>query len=278
MKYKTFLLETSGKKPVLDEPSYKNTISEEEAIKLIKTHCKNVNIKKPLYRGMKRKYGEDFYSIQADKGSRKSQNTSNHYTLIIDHFLNSKYGNRVPFRGKSLICTNDLSYTYNYGDAFVIFPYDDTEIGKCPHFDIWHTRIALGDIRGTIDDINNYLNDVVSDPKSYSDIVNAITKFLNDDSNDGAKGWAGQIYAAFKDTWEEWGDDEEWDEVDKKDVVEGVLEQAYDPEHSLEFEFGTYKELEIDELDTEHEFWFGGKCVAIEITEFKMMIRNGKFE
>ena len=76
----------------------------------------------------------------------------------------------------------------------------------------------------------------------------------------------------------DWDDGEEWVDVDKKDVVEGVLEEVYDIEHSLNMEFGTYKELEIDELDSDHEFWFGGKCIAIERMAYRKMLHNGVFE
>lgn len=253
---------------------YKNVITEEQAIELIKKHCKNVDPQKPLYRGMKSKYGEYYYMIEASKGNRVSANTSNHYTLIIDHLL----GNN-PLRSKSIICTNDLKYTYIYGDAFVVFPYDDVEIGKCEYDDIWINKVSFnGVISGDLPDVNDILQEVVPSPKSYADIVNGLAKFLDDESNADKKGDIGKLYDAFKDMWSDWDDGEEWSDVDKKDVVEGVLEQVYDPEHSLGMEFGTYKELEIDELDTDHEFWFGGKCIVIENNTYKKMLREGMFE
>lgn len=281
MKYKMFLMETE--KHTLDEPSYKKVITEDEAIKLIKSHCKNVDFKKPLYRGMKA-YGrsQEFLSMEGQKGSRKSSETSNHYTLIIDHLLKQNYRS-APLRGASLICTNDKSYAGNYGKEYALFPYDDVEIGKCDEEDIWGYRVSIGDgsVSDKIADVNDYFSEVVDNPKSYEDIVNQLAKFLDDEENEKSKGsMIRNLYVAFKSDWEDRGMDEdgEWSEADKKDVVEGALEGAYSPDSNFNMEFGTYKELEIDELDTHHEFWFGGKCVAIEYNTYKQMIDDGMFE
>lgn len=278
MKYKTFLLETT--KHTLDEPSYKTKISEDDAIKLIKEHCKNVDVNKPLFRGMNR--GDDFCVIEGQKGGRKSKNTTNHYTLIIDEQLKNKFSH-APLRSKSLICSNNLSYTSSFGNAtYALFPYDDVEIGKCEYQDLWDTNIFFTrEFRGSIDFINIMLNEVIKNPASYGEIVKAIAKVLDnpdfEDSGDDEDGRV-LVYKAFKDIWEDWDDGDEWEDVDKESVVEGVLEQAYDPEHGLNMEFGTYKELEIDELDSNHEFWFGGKCVAIMVQEYKSLLKDGMFE
>lgn len=275
MKYKTFLLESKGKSPHSDEGSYKKAISVDDAVDLIKKHCKSVDIDAPLYRGMKRNHNEDAYLFEASKGGRVSRNTSNHYTLIIDDLLSSekKY---APLRGKSIIVTNEVNYAYNYGDAFVIFPYDDTEIGKCEHFDIWESNISFdGVLTGKIDDINDYLNVIVPNPSSYKDIVEGLAKYMSEPKHPkvGAK-----LYDGIKSVWESWDTGDEWDDVDKEDVVDEVLRQVYDVEHSLGMEFGTYKELDIADTDSEHEFWIGGKCIAIEVTEFKKLKKDGAFE
>lgn len=282
MDFKTFLLESSDK-PELDEPSYKKVITEQEAIKLIKSHCKNVDPEHPLYRGMKA-YGrsQEFLSMEGQKGSRKSSETSNHYTLIIDHFLKQDYRS-APLRGASLICTNDKNYAGNYGKTYVLFPYDDVEIGKCDEEDIWGYRVSIGDgsVSAKIADVNDYLAEVIDNPKSYQDIVNALSKFLEDEENEKSSSrMAKDIYASFKGDWIDRGmdEEEEWSEADKKDVVEGALEGAYHPESNFNMEFGTYKELEIDELDSHHEFWFGGKCVAIEYGRYKELLSEGAFE
>lgn len=276
MKYKNFLLETA--KHELDEPSYKNKIAEDDAIKLIKQHCKNVDPKYPLYRGMNGK--DEFYTIEGNIGGRKSKNTSNHYTLIIDEQLKNNY-RFAPLRSRSLICTNDLSYTVSYGNnTYALFPYDNVEIGKCSSFDLWETNIHFnGHLHGSIDSINSIFAKIIKNPISYQDIVDSLAKVLDDPKNEDSSDEKEIIYKAFKEVWEDIGDDEsEWDDVDKKDVVQIALEQYYEPEHGLGMEFGTYKELEIDELDSHHEFWFGGKCVAIQLEKYKKMLKDGKFE
>ena len=75
------------------------TISLEDAIKLIKENCDVNNF---LYRGYKS--SQKYLHIDSNKSERKSANTSNHYTVLIDTFLDDIF----PLRSKSIICTNDI--------------------------------------------------------------------------------------------------------------------------------------------------------------------------
>lgn len=274
MKYNDFIIINESN----DVDGYKKEIDVVEAVKLIKKHCGDIDIEKPLFRGMRKV--KDAYVMEGQKGARVSRDTTNHYTLIIDDILKNQYSH-APLRSKSLICTNTLSYAKNYGTGvYAIFPYNDVEIGKCEYHDIWSSRITFDrEVNGTLVDMNEFLSEIIYRPKSYDDIVVAFTKVLEDDSNEGKKDAKGKFYEIFKGAWEDWGHDEEWVDVDKADVVRGVFELHYDPEHALGMKFGTYKELEIDELvDEEHEFWFGGKCVAIEYEVYKKLLKDGEFE
>lgn len=50
---------------------------------------------------------------------------------------------------------------------------------------------------------------------------------------------------------------------------------AYDPENTFEYEIrGTYKELNIDDIDTDHEFWIGNKDYCNTLFRMEIYIKT----
>lgn len=273
MKYQQFLIMEKEHSKVDGSEGYKSELTEEKAIEIIKTKCKNVDVNKPLWRGMK--YEKDFYLIEGQKGSRKSANTSNHYTLIIDEILKSDFS-YAPLRSKSIICSTNQRYASNYGLAYAIFPFDDVEIGQCEYDDIWYTNIYIGGYEETIKDVNSLFKYVSNNPESYEEIVKDIVFDMEHNERDD---WE-EITLHIADRYIDDHGEDEFEKSDKDDVVEYVLYSMYHPEHALGMKFGTYKELEIDEMEKDDSFevWFGGKCIAIDMHTYKKMITSGKFE
>lgn len=113
-----------------------------DADEFIKTRCKNAlawheseGIR--LYRGIPSQV--DAF-IQFPPKGRKSANTSNYSTLIID---NDPAWAAFPKRSESFICTTDEKYAYDYGTVYEVYPADGANIGVCPGEDIWFSFSTL---------------------------------------------------------------------------------------------------------------------------------------
>lgn len=126
-------------------------ISEEEFIEGISTKCKQALKEAPIWRGV---YGDsyDFGFIQPGKFTRKSANTLNWYTFLVN---NSPTWKAYPKR--SLICTFNQGTAEGYGggNTYRVFPVDGANIGIAPNSDFWVSFKAAfnGGIR-TLDDMN----------------------------------------------------------------------------------------------------------------------------
>src|SRR5574344_2183201 len=128
MKFIDFLHENTN--------SYKTKISIDKAKQLIKDHCKNIDLKRPLWRGMRDT--DNSFILHGEKGNRVSITDGNYHTVIIDHNI-SKNKLNYPLRSKSIICITDKgkSNTEIFGDErYAILPFDNTVIGVVPESDI----------------------------------------------------------------------------------------------------------------------------------------------
>ena len=90
-----------------------------------------------IYRGdWNIKKSSDF-GAEIVPGLRVSQNTSNVYTRLLSDLLPS--WKAFPPRNRAAICTTSASNASDYGDSYVIFPENGTEIGICSDYDIWNS-------------------------------------------------------------------------------------------------------------------------------------------
>jgi len=109
-------------------------ITEEEAIKLLKTtHSEAIN-SAPIYRG-ERMFEDDYIFITPNPNNlRTSRNTVNYYTLIMN---NAEIWKRFPKR--QIICTTEKStaISYGHGKAYRVFPKNGAKIGIVHKPDIW---------------------------------------------------------------------------------------------------------------------------------------------
>jgi len=162
MRLKQFINESRGKVLSLDDTK-----------KLLQTKCKKAveEYKKGniIYRGINN-YNNYLY-IQPSKSTRVSLNTENYYTLIND---NSPSWEKYPKRSKSVICTTDLYRADNYGDIYIVFPFDNAKIGVCSNVDYWWSFPFLKKVTSisSMDDFNYQLRFIFN--------LNYIKKYTGD--------------------------------------------------------------------------------------------------
>lgn len=236
-------------KDFLREAKHRQDISVEKALELIQTECKDMNFLEPLWRGTQNAK-EDAYLIQGELGGRSSANTSNHYTVLMDHFLVPK---GFPAREKSIIVTTDKSYAQGYGQIYAIFPFDGVPIGVCDAEDIWHLKIKIGDSQ---ERKINYWNDTFDDngipDYSYEDMVAGIKDALEDEEDEAH--------------------DKMTDIFGYPGRVEDALRRAYTPP-SLDVSLKTTKQLKTL---GRNELWLSGKCVALHYDVWYKQAFNGR--
>lgn len=131
-----------------------NDIPREHAIELVSRQYKEAyNAPVAIFRGVGG-YGDYVYiDPSKSKQPRVSANTANYYTLIID---NSPKWKKYPKRSKSLICSTDESYANDFGNTYRVYPINGSNIGVCPHRDIWeaghYKEYNFADIAGYINE------------------------------------------------------------------------------------------------------------------------------
>jgi len=233
MKYKNFkmLVEATDE---TGESNYYQKIDIKTAINILKSNCKKYNVNKPIYRGMRGKNKSVFGIVEGQKGGRKSENTTNHYTVIMDEVIKST-DSKYPLRSKSIICSNSKDYAKRYGDVYNIIPFDDVVIGLVPEKDIWYVDL-IGDY--TFKDLNDYFNKFKIGDESISKIASSLK------SLDASK-YANRFESVFG--------------KQDGDILAGI-KKAFDLDH-LGFKFLTQDKFSAN---TFNEMWIAGKCLVVK--------------
>lgn len=127
----------------------------------------------PLWRGFRSVSPETHSAFMFDPstGTRRSENTTNHYTLLMD---NSPYMKGWPKRSKSIIASTSNTFASGYGDAYALLPHDGTLFGICPYQDIWMTSVQLprlGIDKTTFPMINRICTRAGMDDDSFEEMV-----------------------------------------------------------------------------------------------------------
>lgn len=230
------------------------SIDYESVIDKIITNCSK-NYKKlfnsmgsvKLYRGVW--FDSDFGYIDSNKGSeRKSANTDNYYTWLLDNLPSWK---SYPKRSRGLICSTDKSYTTNYGNEFYIIPYDNAKVGVCSSFDIWISFKNRGFRRffSDLDELNSAINSVISKsltkkrakPKNYEQLKDVLIQISKLNKEDWLTiGHNSALYYLF---------------FDQKDIMKH-LNDVLDPDKNG-FKIG------INNISENKEVWIQGESVLI---------------
>lgn len=155
------------------------SITIEEAVETIKNKCtdfiKNGSI---VYRGVDDARNAALIVSPANF-ERKSRNTSNYYTLLMDNLPAWK---SYPKRSKSIICATDIEYASNMGYAYRVYMFDGSKIGVCPTNDLWESfRLDVDSLEIFNDCIGMMINKFTdyddSDIVTYNDLLQLFNKF-----------------------------------------------------------------------------------------------------
>lgn len=173
MKFATFLLESK----------HKQSITTEKAIEIAKQHCsKAIANKIELWRGGN--FDDDCYLMDTSHTVRRSANTSNHYTIILDKFLGEK---DLPMRSKSFIMTGEPRTAESFGTSRRIIPFDDAKIGNTGKEDLWYVDLN-SKVDMAFEDFSALYSRLDVDDKSYDQIVkdtlNLLKKLRGTDEGD----------------------------------------------------------------------------------------------
>lgn len=237
---------------IINESIKKDTINIDELHNILITKCSNFDIKKPFWRGNSNRINNNIYIADGSITERKSANTSNHYTVIIDEALRLD-DNTHPLRSKSIICANyyNKAHAEDYGKLYAVIPFNEAKIGVTASDDIWDTEIVINDFELMLPIFNRKLRDCNITDKSFNDIVTGIKDAINKDTKDSDFIRLKQIF----------------ENINIKDE----LLNAFSP-NTLGFKFGDGKS--VSKLTNAHELWIAGKCVFVEANIWSDFIKQ----
>lgn len=224
------------------DSAYYERIDFDEMVSLYKKHCTNDNIE--LYRGTKSDHGT-YNIIEGQKGGRRSENTSNHYTVFLDELI-AEENKSYPLRSKSIIATTQKSYAKKFGNLYNVIPFDDTWIGIVPSQDIWDIEVELnnGKYLG-IQQLNEVFMKAGVDAIDISDAAYQIENEIDDEDYDKH---LSKVFGERKD-------------------IEKKIREIYSLS-KLGLKFVQAK----DYKGSEGEVWIGGKCLIIEYEQYDKLI------
>lgn len=251
MNFKQFLNES------VSDGNYKTKIDLEEAAKTFIKECDNIDINKPLWRGMRG--SEPSFILKGNASRRGSISNLSAHNRILDELIEDTYGRKYPLRSASIvgITNGGKGYTTHFGsDRYAIYPFNNTIIGVCKHKDILETEY-----KGfTISYINELIYEItgINDPDSISELIQSIYKAVEYGETDC--------------------DDEEYLEHFGK-LFEGHdregISQILDDIYGLDnYEF---VKNNSNELSGSKEVWIGDKCIAIHekhLNEFIKIVKE----
>lgn len=210
-------------------------------------------LKNPIWRGMTG--SAKVIMINPATGVRKSQNTANFYTDLVD---SSPFMAGWPKRSSSLICSTSRDYagSYQWGEKslYAIFPMDGTKIAMCSDRDMWDTNVSIPELR-----------------KNFTGTGNNMSRFndwLSDLNLNDNPGWMETAHKSpyVIDECEEYGQD-------PKNFI-SILHKALSPKNAG-FQLLTVPEYiatNLPQSDYGREVWIGGKVIAIRYTLWSEMV------
>lgn len=257
---------SEGRGKSFDYPNDKDKI-----IDVIKMHCRKAlnDVKKGyiIYRGMD--FQGSMYIIDPKKGTRKSANTPNYYTWIID---NDKRWKDYPKRSKSIICTTSKRKSGVYGNKYIVFPYDGSKIGVCPEDDIWDSfKNTFGSLL-YLGQVNRELTVLSRKASIGNKIPDTYSKFL--DMLDTLRKHMKWVHENWLDLpiydKEDYGEINLWRIWDQKTPFDEWLISKFDPEANDFFVAKSLSEV-FSKGKKDKEVWTDGKSVLIDENVWKKL-------
>jgi hypothetical protein len=234
----------------------------DDLITMLNTHCKDarwmIEQNNPIWRGRstRSKAGATMFQVDPSKTMRKSQNTSNYYTMIWDHHPDWI---GWPKRSQSFIGTSDLKYARDYGTAFAVIPYDGVKVGVVGRDDLHSVNVNIGPFWATYPAINRELERLGFPETSYDELV----KYAN-----------GREYMEVKNA------------IDIRSAVAKIIGEAPTPTEGLRDLYSMSRMVTKPTLHTTKtlqsapgwadgvEVWVSGPCVMISGTQFRQLRKS----
>jgi len=261
LKYNEFLIEH------LIDPDWKGTkyLNEKETLKILETKCSDYfdyNLDKLILRSS-RMYNMPFALMNPKEYNRRSANTSNYYTLIMN---NDKTWEHLPKR--KLICkhtTIDADKDEGFPDrgdkdVYVIIPFNDTKWGVCPKDDMWDSIKNIPDYKRL-----DYIN------KQIDDIADYLQIGIRDDNIENFKNDLKELDLELKEA-----DDINYDHFstliynfkDSGDIYQYLVDFINPNKNDI-------KPLDVREVynlsGPDREVWTEGKCLMIQVDEYEKL-------
>ena len=146
-------------------------LNDDALVEAIKKNCHNavaayaMGQSFPIYRGFNTIRPSGI--LHPETGKRRSENTSNYYTLFLD---TNPENAGWPKRSRSLIATTDRGTARNYagnaeGEMMQLIPFDGTEVGVVNKPDIWRTKVEWPelDFKEGIEPMNRFFREFGDD-------------------------------------------------------------------------------------------------------------------
>lgn len=228
----------------LNESPHKQSIDLETAIDIVKKNCmKSIDVN--LWRGGG--YSDKLYLLDSSKTVRRSANTGNHYTLIMDHF-NAK--NNLPLRSRAFICSGSKDIAEQFGSLMRLIPFDNAQIGNTGEDDLFYVPIHNKHLKSLDFEMFASIFSIADIPAtSFDAIVDGVIAKLNKlkeldkiDDNDQ------ELFILFKDV-----------EYTKEGIT-NKLKALFDPDN-LGFKF--YTGATATGKLGRYECWVSGKCLVV---------------
>jgi hypothetical protein len=134
-----------------------------------------------IYRGVRFDSKYNFVYGDSSLTERKSANTQNYYTQIMDNILPE--WKQFPKRSRSFICGNTPRICNGYGHIYSVLPIGDPLIGVCPFDDLWSSfrNINMSDFGDWFFNLSEMVGADLQDSENpdVSTIMNIISRLDN---------------------------------------------------------------------------------------------------
>ena len=247
-----------------------------EAIKLVGTHCRDIL---NFYRKQAGRYSE--YILRGIPGtsagfrvtdpSAKSRASAyadfNYYTLLINNLPSW-----ATYPKREIICSTDLDKASNYGETYVVFPYDGAKLGICPGSDIFISFDVFGSLR----QFNKIINKLVYYVTHKTSTINSwrtLSGFLEKVDIDRFADFVGMGDFGDLDTGDVVDDMyDAWLKVPKKTLFAFINDHLLEPQKN-NFRLVTHIPG-MNELPEDREIWTDSKCVMVHETNINEFMKE----
>jgi hypothetical protein len=266
MRFKSFLLSEGRTQP----------ISLEMAVEIFHKNCSDIKKNQEIYRGIQN--APSFGLVDPSNSEpRKSVNTSNYYTLLMDEILSA--WKKYPKRSKSLICTTKSKQARSYGDCMIVCPFNGANIGIASDRDIWFSfdymfkilkkyvgPIYLNDFNVILSNTFNFVSNhpeykgkqlpsfTDKDKDTLENAIKQVDKFLTQDEPDKLF----SNYDGYSPSKKHLGG--YFIDYPNKNLSD-LLKDLLDPDKN-EFKLMKYKDF--DPNPSRLEVWIASKCLLVE--------------